>query len=248
VTDHTREVDPQVYARTAGILYLIIILASGFAELGVRSRLIVSDDAVATAANILGHASLFRLSLAGEILNDVCDVALALVLYVLLRPVSGPLALLAAFFRLVSAALLCINKLGLFTALLLLEKSAYLEVFDARQRAALAYLAIESHGYGMNIGLVFYAFHYAVLGWLIYISRYLPKFLGILVLIAAACLMTSSFAQFLAPDLFDRIFPAIDVPAGLADLLLGGWLLVKGVDLPTWRARVALEGKPSPTR
>lgn len=93
----------------------------------------------------------------------------------------------------------------------------------------------------MNFGLVFYAFHYLVLGYLVLRSGYLPKFLGVLLMVASVCLLTSSFAQFVAPDFADLIFPAIDVPAGLADLFLGIWLLFKGVNLTIWKSRTTRE-------
>jgi hypothetical protein len=95
-----REGSPQTYARVGGVLYLFIIVAALFGETFVRGSLIVPRDAAATAHNILASETLFRVGLAGEMLTCVCDVALAMILYVLLRPVSRNLALLGAFFRL----------------------------------------------------------------------------------------------------------------------------------------------------
>jgi hypothetical protein len=97
MASYTDEASPQKYARIGGLLYLFIIVAAGFGELFVRNRLIVWGDAAATANNILSSETLFRVGLVGEMLTCVCDVALALILYVLLRPVSKNLALLAAF-------------------------------------------------------------------------------------------------------------------------------------------------------
>ena len=123
MTTNAIDASPQRIARFGGALYLFILVASGFAELYVRGGLIVSGDPIGTAKNILASEPLFRISIAGEVLNDVCDVALSWVLYVLLRPVNRNLSLLAAFFRLVSATILCINKLSLFVALFFLEKT-----------------------------------------------------------------------------------------------------------------------------
>src|SRR3990172_7781500 len=100
MTSRSTVASPQTYARIGGLLYLFIIVAAGFGELFVRNRLIVWGDAAATANNILDSETLFRVGLAGEMLTCVCDVALAMILYVLLRPVGRNLALLAAFFRL----------------------------------------------------------------------------------------------------------------------------------------------------
>jgi Domain of unknown function (DUF4386) len=73
-------VSARALARTGGILYLYIIVAAMFAEMAVRGRLLVHGDAAATASNILGSETLFRLSLAGEVLTCVCDAALAIIL------------------------------------------------------------------------------------------------------------------------------------------------------------------------
>jgi Domain of unknown function (DUF4386) len=116
MTDGDLQMSPQLYARIGGVLYLFIIVAGFFAEVTVRSSLIVSGDPAATANNIMSHESLYRIGGAGEFLMLACDVALALILYALLRPVNKNLALLAAFFRLVFAAIYGINGLTHFGA------------------------------------------------------------------------------------------------------------------------------------
>src|SRR5215211_3841053 len=88
MTTHTTETSPQVYARTAGVLYLIIIIIGFWSEFFVKGELIVSGDVTATANNIVAHESLWRLSLAGQLIELVCAVAVTLILYVLLKPVN----------------------------------------------------------------------------------------------------------------------------------------------------------------
>jgi hypothetical protein len=112
MADHTAESSPQVYARVGGVLYLIIIVAGLVGEVLVRDKLIVSGDATATANNIMASESLWRIAFAGELIMFVCDLAVALILYVLLRPVNRNIALLAAFFRLVYVAIVGVAKLG----------------------------------------------------------------------------------------------------------------------------------------
>src|SRR5437763_14467060 len=104
----------QTYARIAGVLFLVSVVAGGFGEAYVPSKIIVSADATATAKNIHAFDSLFRLGFAVYLVEAVCDIALALVLYVLLRPVRKELALLAAFFGLVSTALFAVAELFYF--------------------------------------------------------------------------------------------------------------------------------------
>jgi hypothetical protein len=99
------------YARLAGVLFLLTIVAGSFGEFYVPSQLVVPADATATANNIVASESLFRLGFASYLVEAICDIALALILYVLLRPVRRDLALLAAFFGLVSTATFALAEL-----------------------------------------------------------------------------------------------------------------------------------------
>ena len=241
MANHPVETSPQVYARTGGVLYLIIIVLGLFGEAFVRDKLIVSGDATATANNIMASQLLWRIGVAGNLVHLVCAVALTLIFYVLLRPVNKNLALLAAFFNLVSIAVEVLIKLDLFAVLFLLGGADYLKVFEPRQLHALAYLALKSHGYGFGISLVFFGFECLVLGYLIFKSGYFPRILGILMQIAGLCYLTNSFALFLAPTFADMIFPAILVPAFIGESSLCLWLIVKGVNVPKWKERVSME-------
>ena len=232
------EASPQIYARICGALYLYIGVAGLFAEIFVRSKLIVPGDAVATAANISAHELLFRIGFSGELLHLTFDVAVAVLLYVLLRPVDRTVALLAAFMRLASDVILAVASIAHFAALRLLGGADYLEVFPPDQLHALALLALRLHGDGYAICLAFFAFACLSAGYLIYKSTYLPRTLGVLLAIAGVCYFLNSFALFLAPAFAAKLFPAVFVPVFVAELSLALWLLIKGVDLAKWRARV----------
>lgn len=108
---------PRTYARVGGLLYLFIIVAAGFGEIFVRNRLIVWGDAASTANNILSSETLFRVGFASGMLTCACDVALAMILYVLLRPVNRNLSLLAASFRLAFVGIYSVSKLFEIAAL-----------------------------------------------------------------------------------------------------------------------------------
>ena len=235
LTDRVIETSPQIYARIGGVLYLFIIVVGFFAEVSVRSNLIVSGDAAATANNIVTHESLWRLGGAGELLMLVCDVTLALILYVLLRPVNRNLALLAAFFRLVFAAVYGINAVAHFAALLFLSGANYLKAFTTHQLQDLAYVSVKLHAYGYDIGLIFFGFHCLLLGYLIFRSDYLPKFLGVLLTIGALGYLINSFSVFLAPAFEAKIFLYALLPGGLAEYSLCLWLIVMGVNVPKWK-------------
>lgn len=226
---------PQTCARIGGLLYLTIILIGVAGEALIRGRLIVSGDAAATAANLRASEFLWRLGIAGELILLISAVALTLVFYVLLRPVSRELALLAAFFNLVSIALEAAASLHLVQTLFPLANTEYLKAFDPEQLHALAYLSGRAHGHGFGVALVFFGCVCLLLGYLIYRSKYFPRIFGILFIIAGIGYLINSFALILAPPLAAWLFPWILLPAFPAELGFALWLLVKGVDLPKWK-------------
>jgi Domain of unknown function (DUF4386) len=216
-------------ARFAGIFGLIIIVCGVFSEAFVRSRLIVHGDAIATANNIMSSEWLFRIGFASEIIVFLSDVVMTVLLYILFKPVSEKLALLAAFFRLVMTAILGINLLNQFFPLLILSGAEYLNVFETSQLYALVLLFLNAYGYGYSIGLVFFGFHCAVLGYLILKANYFPSILGGLLILASLCYITGSFTFFLFPEYVAMIFPEILLPSLVAALSLSLWLLLKGL-------------------
>jgi uncharacterized protein DUF4386 len=239
MADHTVETSPQVYARIGGWLYLIIIGAGIFAELLVRDRLIVSGDATATANNIMASGLLFRISIAVEQIWLVCAVAVALILYVLLRPVSNNLALLAAFFNLVSIAIEGFATVSLFAVLLLLGGAGYLKAFEPNQLHALAYLCLKLYDYGFATCLVFFGCCLSLYGYLIFRSGYFPKTLGVLLIVASLSYLTNSFTLFLAPAYAAMIVPIL-VLAFIGETSLCLWLIVKGVNVPKWQHQASM--------
>lgn len=236
MTDRTVETSPQLYARIGGALYLVLIVLGGVGEFA-RDKLIVSGDAAATAANITSMESLWRFGIASEFLALLCALVLAMIYFFLLRPVSKELNLLATFLRLVAIAVQAVAVLNLVAALFPLGNAAYLKAFTPEQLYALARLAIRSHGYGYGLALLFFGCCFLVHGRLIFRSGFLPKVLGILIQVAGVCYLSNSFALFLAPTFADRIFPAILVPAFVGEASLCLWLLVKGVNVPKWKAK-----------
>ncbi|WP_349740509.1 DUF4386 domain-containing protein [Roseateles cavernae] len=231
------ERSPQLCLRITGLLYLAIIALGLFGEAVVRGSLVVAGDAAATAARIAAEPLLWRAGIAGDLLMHVLDLPVILALYYLLRPVSRRLALLATWFNLVQTAVLAANKLNLLLPILLLEGSG--QAFSAAQLQALTRLAINLHAYGFGIGLIFFGIACLLRGWLIARSGFLPRPLGLLLLLAGLSYLLNSFALLLAPKLAAALFPAILLPAFIGELALALWLIVKGVDLPQWARRRA---------
>jgi hypothetical protein len=240
MVNQTVEQSPQRYARIGGGLYLAIIVLGAFAEGYVANRLIVSGDAATTAQNILASPGLWRLSVAGDLIVVLCAVPLLWIEYLLLRPVSKHLVLLAVLFNLVSLAVEAISKLFLLIVMPALGTADYSRAFDPQQLEILANLALKSHDIAFNIALIFFGFTCLVNGYLIFRSGYLPKFVGILMQIAGLSYLTACFAALFAPTFADRISPAILLPPLIGELSFCLWLLVKGVNVAKWKERLSV--------
>src|ERR687891_34848 len=166
----TAGTSPLVYARVAGFLLLFVAIIAPFSQLYVPSTLIEPGDATATANNIGASGWLFHLGIVSDSLVFLIEIVLCVLLYVLFRPVSRTLSLVAAFARLAMSVVMGINLLPYFIALLLLSGAGYLSVFEPAQSNALALVFLNAHGLGVFIWQLFFGFHLAVLGYLIYKS------------------------------------------------------------------------------
>ncbi len=223
---------PQFYARAAGVLYLIEIVLA-FAVNPVWSNLFGPGGVVVAAAQVAAPLSPWRLAFAGEVLTYVCYAAIAVLFYALLRPVNPILALLSAFLMLAHAVIGAASALGRLAAVLLSGTGKFAAI-DPGQLHAMASLALRLHNYGHDVGLVFFAFHCAVLGYLIYQSGYLPKTFGVLFALASLCLLISTATDFLVPAVNAAIFPMIVLPLFLAQLFFALWLTIVGVNVRKW--------------
>ncbi|HSG50119.1 MAG TPA: DUF4386 domain-containing protein [Longimicrobiales bacterium] len=220
-------------ARLTGLLYLVIIVCAGFSEGVVRSGLVVAGDAAATAENILASQGLFRLGLVMDLVAFLADAAVAVLLYLLLKPVSRTVSLMAAAFRLVAhPAIGGINLVNHFGALLLLTGEGTLAAFDPGQREALALLAMDAHGYGYLIAGAFFGVHLALLGYLLFRSERFPRVLGVLVGAAAVGYLVESFTIFLLPQYTALATGLVVATAVMGEVSLCLWLLVRGVRRP----------------
>jgi hypothetical protein len=236
---HTVENSPQRYARVGGALYLAIIVLGGFAEGFVTGKLVVPGDAATTAHNILASAGLWRLGVAGDLIVALCAVPLLWIEYLLLRPVSKQLVLLAVLFNLVSLAVEAISKLFLLIVMPTLGNADYLRAFEPRQLQILANLALRSHDVAFNISLIFFGFTCLINGYLIFKSGYLPKLIGVLMQLAGLSYLLACFAALFAPKIADLIIPVILILPLIGESSFCLWLLLKGVNTAKWKERVS---------
>jgi hypothetical protein len=225
----------QTYARTAGVLFLISLVAGGFGEAYAPSKLISAHDAAATMANIKNFNFLYRLGFTAFMIESLCDITLVAIFYALLKPVSKELSLLAAFFGLVGTALFAFAELFYFAPLLIIGGSVdYLTTFTPDQLNSLVLLSMKFYGFAGMIFTAYYGMSWLVRSYLMWKSGYLPKFLGVLMGIGGLGFVVRNFLLILAPTYASDLFLMLMIPGGL---VMTGWLLVKGVDLAGWKAR-----------
>ncbi|HWS73335.1 MAG TPA: DUF4386 domain-containing protein [Thermoanaerobaculia bacterium] len=222
----------QTYAKVAGVLFLLSMFGGGFGEVYAPSKVIVANDAAMTATNIRNFDSLFRIGFAAYLVEAICDIALAWIFYVLLRPVHKDLALLAAFFGLVSTAVFGVAELFYFSSSLVLRDAEYLKAFSPEQRNALALISLKTYALGGGIFMAFYGIATLLRGYLIYRSRYLPKFLGALLILAGLGFIAKNFLLVLTPRYASDF---LLLPMFVAGLSLTLWFLIKGIDVATWQ-------------
>ena len=221
------------WARLAGALGLLSVVAGGFGEAYVPAALIVPQGASATAANILGREWLLRWGFAAYMVEAICDVALTLLFYALFRVVGRETALAAVFFRLIGTAGFAVAQVLFFTSLPLLQGAVPLEVFAPDQRHALAMLLLQVSHNVQTVFTMFYGVGTLAFGVLMYRSAFVPRAMGVLVIIAAGGFVAKAFTWVLAPAYSS---PFLLAPAGIVFLLLSCWLVVRGIDEARWRA------------
>ena len=215
-------------ARMAGLLYFIYMVTTISADVFGRSALIVSEDGAATASNIAAHEWQFRLGFVDDLVSSVFFFLAAWALYVLLKSVSKNLAMMFMLLNLAGVAVAVVNDLNLVAALLLSRGADYSIIFQVNQLQALTMFFLTLHNNGYWMSQIFFAAWLFPLGYLVYKSGFLPKFLGILMLIHWFFWSMTFFCHFLFPN-FTAI-TVISYPLGfISEFGLTMWLLIKGV-------------------
>ncbi|MGZ4951207.1 MAG: DUF4386 domain-containing protein, partial [Halobacteriota archaeon] len=221
------EQSPRKTARMAGLFYLIFILTTVLATY-VRSQFIVSGDAATTANNILASQGLFRVGFVTELVSAVFFLLAAWALYVLLKPVNKNLALLFLLLNLGGVAVECINVLNLYAALQFLSGANYLTAFQTGQLQAMAMSYLNLYTNGFLIAQIFFSAWLLPLGYLVYKSRFLPKFLGLLLILDFFGNMSWFLQGFLLPNYGILAYPG-NVISFIAEISLTLWLLIMAV-------------------
>ena len=238
MTKPNLEVTPLFQARMAGGLWWLCIVA-GMVGFVIGAPLIVANDAAATATNILAKESFFRLGFVADLISGLSYVGVTAFIYYLLRPVSRSLSLLGALFGLAGVAIGGASWVIHLTPLLLLHGDQYLTVFTTSQLQALSLAALKLQAQVFPIGMVFFGIQCISIGYLVARSSFLPRILGVLLAIGGTCYVIVSFANFLAPSFGPRLVPFLMSIALIGEGALGGWLLIKGVDVQSWNEQAS---------
>jgi hypothetical protein len=202
-------------------------------ELFIRPAIIVPGDAATTVNHMMASESLFRLSIVSDLIRQMFMMLLLLLLYKLLKPVNKKIASLMVIFALVYIPISMLNELNHFAALLLSSGAGYLTSFKADQLNTLVMLFLELRKYGTFIPQVL-SLWVVFLGYLVFKSGFLPRILGILLMLGGLCYTVQAVLFFLFPNFDLMIFGLF---AFIGELLFYLWLLIKGVNVEEWEKR-----------
>jgi|ERR1700693_2303282 len=216
-------------ARLAGLLWFLSAVSGGFGLFYVRSNLIVTGDAAATAANIVASESLFRAAIVSNLFSQIFLFFFGLTLFHLLKEVNRVLATVFLTSIMMTVAIAVVNQLNNLGALLVLSQADYLKPFNPAQLNAMAMIFLILNNSGQGLLEIYWTPYLFSFGLLIIQSRFLPRILGILLMIMSVGYWINVFTKFLIPQFHPAMFTQLAMALGA----LGGiptmfWLLIRG--------------------
>jgi hypothetical protein len=222
---------PRSKARLAAIVIFIESVAAVRGHMRIPEQFIVTNDAAATAANILSNETLFRLGVTLSLIAAAFHIAGVVLFYELFKPVNPTVTLISAYTSLIGIAFQAVSAIFQLAPLIILHGGEFSSAFTTEQLQALAYLSLRLQGQIVNMYLIFFGLSILLLGYLIFKSGFIPQLLGLLEMLAGA-----AYLVLLWPPLASAWHPYYLFFA-VGELLLGLWLLVRGVDSERWYAR-----------
>ena len=219
--------------RVAGFMFLFSLLIPLLNWTFVLSKLIVEENVLATANNIMANELLFRIGITNQLITSVVVVVLALTLYIILKPVNENLALLALILMLIQATVGVVIELNSFIALLLLKGQSYSTAFEPEQLQALVGLFLNERITISSIPLVFYGLGLTSFFYLFFKSKYIPNILAGFGILSFALIFIYALVSILAPNYATMLIIQIIciAPSTLCEMIIGLWLLIKGVNV-----------------
>jgi hypothetical protein len=231
MTSKTIDTSPQLYARIAGVSYLVGALLSVLGQMVVLSMIVVPDNAATTVANILSHETLFRLGFVLSLMTVPFHLIWAVLFNGLFRPVNRSVSSLAGFIMVMACTMWTLGSLLYIAPLLLLQGKLVLASFSPEQLQALVLTLLKWNALAYDIGLVFFGFWYVLIGYLIFRSTFLPRIIGALGVVAGIGYLTLVWQP-----LSHFLYPYNLALAGPGEISLLFWLIVKGVNASKWKA------------
>jgi hypothetical protein len=215
--------------RFAGLLYVLMSIPGFFALMYVPGKLIVHGNATVTANNIAASETLFRLGIVANLISQAGFIFVALALYDLLKGVNHRQAVLMVTLIVVSIPIAFLNELNAIAALVLVRGPDFLSIFEKPQREAMAMLFLNLHSHGFDVAAIFWGLWLFPLGLLVYRSSFLPRVLGVLLILNGFTYPANSFTSLLLPQ-YEHIVSRWMMPLGFGELVFMFWLLIKGAN------------------
>jgi hypothetical protein len=217
--------------RFAGLLYVLTSIPGFFAIEYVPGKVMVHGNAAATANNIVAYETLFRLGIAGQLISQAGFLFVALALYQLLKGVNRRHASLMVTFVVLGIPIAFLNELNSVAALIFVRGADFLSAFEKPQRDALAMLFLNLHHYGFVVAEIFWGLWLLPLALLVYRSRFLPRFLGVWLVLDGFAYLVVSLTEILSPQYSDKVY-AYAQPALIGEVAFMLWLVIKGAKPP----------------
>lgn len=223
-------------ARVAGLLYLLVAIAGAFSIMYIPWAFVVPGNATATAGKIAASEQLYRIGIACDLVAQIAFVFLVAVLYRLLKAVDENLALLMLVLALVSVPMSFANMLSQMAPLVLLSGAGFLSAIEKPQLDAMALAFLNLRAHGMFAVSAFWGLWLFPFGVLVFKSGFLPRVLGVLLVVAGLAYLISSFTSLLFPSYGRAVSLLMLVPEAVGELSVIFWLLIKGTGAPRYNS------------
>lgn len=219
---------PRNPGRVVGLWYLSLVVFGPLTLLYIPNKLFVHGDAAATAANIATHQLLFKVGMLADVVGSMLLIFLVLAFYRLFKDVDQYWAtFLVITGGVMPAVLMLVNFVNEAGALTVAQAPAFLHVFDQAQRDALVMLFVRLHDHQITAAEILWGAWLFPMGILTYKSGFLPRFIGVWLIINGFAYVVLCFSRVLAPESADKLFMYLQ-PALFGELAIMLWLLIKG--------------------
>lgn len=231
VNSTIQKTNPDRLARITGFLYFLMIPLGIFSIMYVPKKIFIEGDGATTMHNINLYGNLFKQGIFSAVMLQIINIFVAIFLYRLLKPVNQKHARLLVLLFIISVPITLLNELNHLAVLLLSSGKAYFSIFSSEQLQSFIFMFNDLHKYGIKITSIFWGLWLFPMGYLIYQSSFLPRFLGILLIIGCFGYLVDFISYFIFPDLK---IPTISIYTSLGELILPFWLMFAGVNTQRW--------------